>query len=159
MSWPGWEDYNPPTTRAAPKANAAKPVGRQDRGARQGAKRVIVTADRQVIEKALADAVGETGESFQSKREAVVWVTRLGEQDRGQIRNLRRQVRFALQGRRPDGLMEHVTSYIADFVYEEPKGDGWQTVVEDVKGHREDAYILKAKWFAVEYGIAIRETR
>lgn len=159
MAWQGWEDYLPPAP-AKPTAPAARPA-RRDRGARRGAKRVVVTPDRQVIEKALAVAAGVTGESFQSKREALVYVARLEQQDRGEIKGLTRQVRFALQGRRPDGLMEQVTSYIADFVFEEPNGDAWRTVVEDVKpkgGLREDSYLLKRKWFAVQYGIDIRET-
>lgn len=187
MPWQGWDDYQPPVPGAKPTGPVAPPpaqpspaaatpaparaAGRRggrafpmhgDRGTRRGARRVVVTEDRQVVELALAKASGAKGESFQSKREALVWVGRLGQQDRGEVRGLRRQVRFALQAKRPDGLLETVSVYIADFVFEEPiDGDRWRTVVEDVKpagGLREDTYKLKRKWFSVQYGIEIRET-
>lgn len=137
---------------------------RGDRGTRRGARRVIVTEDRQVVDHQLAKGTGTKGVFFQSRREALAWVARLEQQDRGQIRGLRRQVKFALQAKRPDGLLETVTSYTADFVFEEPTGieaHPWTTVVEDVKprgGLREDTYILKRKWFEVQYGQPIRET-
>ena len=102
----------------------------------------------------------------------------------GGIRNLRRQVRFPLQTRRPDGLLETVCTYVADFVYDEPvpvdaPGAGgfclgdthkWVEVVEDTKPggfkmkagkrvpFREEVYELKRKWFQAQYGKAIRET-
>lgn len=163
MSWPGWDDYVPPAAAPrqaapAPAAATGRPV-RGDRGTRRGAKRVLVTDDRQVVELALAKASRLTGESFQSKREALVWVGRLGQQDRGEIRGLRRQVRFALQAKRPDGLIETVTVYVCDFTYEERVGNWWRPVVEDVKGHLEDVYKLKKRWMLVQYGIEIRETR
>jgi hypothetical protein len=86
-------------------------------------------------------------------------------QDRGEIRNLRRQVSFALQCRNVVGLLETVTRYTADFTYQErvrtSSGPTWAAVVEDVKpkgGLREDSYLLKKKWFEAQYGMPIRET-
>lgn len=50
-------------------------------------------------------------------------------------------------------LIEQECSYIADFVYQQ----NGQTVVEDTKGFRTDAYIIKRKLMLSVYGIQIKE--
>lgn len=84
----------------------------------------------------------------------------------GEISHLRLQVRYVLipeqreldtlgprGGIRRGKLLEKECSYIADFVYEE----AGKTVVEDVKGFRTDAYIIKRKLMLERYGIRIKE--
>lgn len=84
----------------------------------------------------------------------------------GEIENLRRQVKYVLiptqrgpeetgprGGRHPGPLLEKECSYVADFVYEE----AGQTVVEDVKGIRTEAYKIKRKLMLYVHGIRIRE--
>ena len=88
----------------------------------------------------------------------------------GEIRNLRRQVKYILipaqrgpeeigprGGRRPGPLLERECSYVADFTYEE----NGETVVEDVKGYREgqayNVFVIKRKLMLERYGIRIRE--
>lgn len=84
----------------------------------------------------------------------------------GEISNLRLQVKYILipAQREPDTLgprggirrgklLENECSYIADFVYEE----NGTTIVEDTKGFRTDAYIIKRKLMLERYGIQIRE--
>ena len=70
------------------------------------------------------------------------------------IRNLREQVRYLLIPRQGT---ECGISYIADFVYEEDTGHGWETVVEDAKGVRTPEYIIKRKLMLFVHGIKIRE--
>lgn len=112
------------------------------------------------------------GETFDSRKEFRHWQElRLLEQA-GRIRGLRRQDKFVLipaqyeayeryskkTGKRlKDGrkLVEKECSYIADFVYSYPDGS---FVVEDTKGVRTDAYIIKRKLMLREYGIRILET-
>jgi hypothetical protein len=88
----------------------------------------------------------------------------------GKIHDLFRQVRFELipaqyecyprysekSGKRlTDGTrcVEKAVNYVADFVYWE----GDQMVVEDVKGVRTDAYILKRKLMLERHSVRIRE--
>ena len=108
------------------------------------------------------------GEVFDSKKEAYRWQElRLLEQA-GEITNLRRQVKYVLiptqkevavvaRANKPPKFTERVAerecSYVADFVYEE---DG-QTVVEDAKGVRTEAYNIKRKLMLYIHGIKIRE--
>lgn len=56
-------------------------------------------------------------------------------------------------GIRRGKLLENECSYVADFVYEENE----TTIVEDTKGFRTDAYIIKRKLMLERYGIQIRE--
>lgn len=89
----------------------------------------------------------------------------------GEIRDLRRQVRYELipAQREPDTIgprggvkkgkvIENAVFYVADFVYIDADG---QTVVEDVKGYRDGAaykyFVLKRKIFLQKFGIRIRE--
>lgn len=107
---------------------------------------------------------------FDSRKEFDRWLElRLLERG-GAIQNLRRQVKYDLlppiyetyerysekTGKRlKDGkrFIEHGVSYVADFVYEK---DG-ETVVEDTKGVRTEAYIIKRKLMLYFHGIRIKE--
>lgn len=106
------------------------------------------------------------GEVFDSKKEFRRWRELLLLQDQGQITDLQRQVKFVLlpaqreketvspRGRmRPGKVIEREAAYYADLVYKE----NGETVVEDTKGVRTDAYILKRKMLLYFYGIQIRE--
>lgn len=92
---------------------------------------------------------------FTSKREAKRWIELRQKMNAGLIRDLRRQVPFSLQARRPDGLMEHVSKYIADFVYFSLETQ--REHVEDSKGFRDAKYELKKKWFEIQFGRQIEE--
>lgn len=105
-------------------------------------------------------------ESFDSKKEYRRWIELKILEDAGVIRNLQRQVKYVLipaqrepetisqRGRKiPGKVIEREVSYYADFVYEM----GGEIVVEDTKGIRTDAYIIKRKLLLERYGIRIRE--
>lgn len=105
-------------------------------------------------------------ESFDSKKEYRRWVELKILEDAGVIRNLQRQVKYVLipaqrepetvgqRGRKiPGKVIEREVAYYADFVYEL---DG-ELVVEDTKGIRTDAYVIKRKLLLERFGIRIRE--
>lgn len=101
---------------------------------------------------------GKEGERFLYLREL---------EKRGEISNLRRQVRFELLPAAYKDVVKHLktkdkvvrmlflnpVSYVADFVYEK---DG-QTVVEDTKGYKTPEYIIKKKMMYALKGIEIQE--
>lgn len=105
-------------------------------------------------------------ESFDSKKEYYRFLELKILEDAGIIRNLQRQVKYVLipaqrepetisqRGRKiPGKIIEREVAYYADFAYEQ---DG-EIVVEDTKGIRTDAYIIKRKLMLERYGIRIRE--
>lgn len=70
----------------------------------------------------------------------------------GEIKNLQLQPRFTLQENfKYQGKTERKITYIADFMYEEKKG---QVVVEDVKSEitKTPLYRVKRKLFLKKYG-------
>jgi hypothetical protein len=95
------------------------------------------------------------GVRFDSKRESVRWCAlRLMERS-GDIKGLRRQVRYPLV---VDGTK--IGEYIADFEYEDTATRA--LVTEDVKSDATEKIALfqwKAKHFAVQYGREIRVTK
>ena len=97
------------------------------------------------------------GQVFDSKKEANRYKELLLLEKAGAIKDLRTQVKFSLIPAQRDEatgkVIERECSYKADFVYSE---DG-KTVVEDVKGFRTEAYIVKRKLMLWRYGIRIRE--
>ena len=96
------------------------------------------------------------GIKFHSMGEALRYEELFAAQKAGAIRNLQLQVPYALHA--IGGAV--VCKYIADFVYEELRGDGdWVPVTEDFKGAVTDVYKIKRKWMLAEYGIAIRESK
>lgn len=107
------------------------------------------------------------GMRFASKKEARRWAELYAMEQRGEISNLRTQVKFVLVptqrepdvigpkgGIMPGKVLEKEAAYIADFVYTE---NGVE-IVEDSKGFRTDVYRLKRKLMRYFYGISIRET-
>lgn len=95
-------------------------------------------------------------EKFSSKREAKRWIELQLLQRSGEIRDLRRQVKFALIGskdmiRTPTG---RVASYIADFVYFDCRTNA--EVIEDSKGLPTPEYKLKRAILAAQ-GVTIVE--
>ena len=103
-------------------------------------------------------------EAFDSKREARRYSELCLLEKTGQIKNLRRQVKYILLPSQRESVIkkgvlkqgkviEREVAYIADFVYEE----NGQTVVEDAKGFRNPTYILKRKMMLYFHNIRIRE--
>lgn len=110
------------------------------------------------------------GVTFDSRKEYLRWCELCLLEKAGQIADLQRQVKYELipaqyeeyerystkTGKRlKNGLrcVEKECSYIADFVYRQ---DG-QTVVEDTKGYKTEAYIIKRKLMLYIHGIRIHE--
>ncbi len=110
------------------------------------------------------------GVTFDSKKEYLRWCELRLLERAGQIADLQRQVKYELipaqyeeferystktGNRLKNGLrcVEKECSYIADFVYQQ---DG-KTVVEDTKGVKTEAYIIKRKLMLHIHGIKIRE--
>lgn len=78
-------------------------------------------------------------------------------QKAGKISNLREQVRYLLFPARRNsvGYLERAIHYTADFVYIDSEGN---TIVEDTKGVRTEAYILRRKLMLHIHDITIHET-
>lgn len=110
------------------------------------------------------------GVTFDSRKEYLRWCELCLLEKAGKIADLQRQVKYELipaqyeeyerysekTGKRlKNGLrcVEKECSYIADFVYRQ---DG-QTVVEDTKGYKTEAYIIKRKLMLHVHGIRIHE--
>lgn len=107
------------------------------------------------------------GLTFDSRKEYARWKELRLMERAGAIKDLRRQVKFVLipaqygqsttgprGGVKKGQLLERECAYIADFVYVK---DG-QTVVEDAKGFRTEAFKIKKKLMLDRYGIRILET-
>lgn len=103
-------------------------------------------------------------EVFDSRREARRYSELCLLEKTGQIKNLRRQVKYILIPSQKEIVMkkgvpkqgktiERECAYVADFVYEE----NGQTVVEDTKGYKTEAYKLKRKMMLYFHNIRIRE--
>lgn len=92
------------------------------------------------------------GQVFDSVKEMNRWCELKLLARAGKITDLRRQVRFELIPKQ-DG--ERACSYIADFVY---RDSGGNTVVEDCKGMKTEAYRIKKKLFQCRYDMKIKET-
>lgn len=75
----------------------------------------------------------------------------------GKIADLRLQVPFFLLPAQRDengNVVERAVKYIADFVY---TGEDGKTVVEDTKGMKTPAYVIKRKLMRWVHSIAIKE--
>lgn len=90
------------------------------------------------------------GIKFASKKEALRYKLLRDREQRGEIRDLRLQVRFPIV---INGIK--VCTYIADFEYVEVASG--ERVVADVKGWRTDLYKLKKKLMLWVNGISILE--
>ena len=108
------------------------------------------------------------GLKFDSKHEARRYQDLSIMQQAGEIKDLRRQVKYILipaqrepatvgarGGIKQGKLLERECAYIADFVY--TVTETGQTVVEDTKGMRTKDYIIKRKLMLFIYGIQIKE--
>jgi hypothetical protein len=93
------------------------------------------------------------GMVFDSKKEASRYPQLKLLESAGRIRNLRRQVKYEL---RVNGVL--VSTYKADYVYEELEKGQWLEVVEDVKGYPNDRWPMKKKLMLACHGVRIRET-
>lgn len=94
---------------------------------------------------------------FDSKREAKRYAELRILEEAGEISDIKRQIRYELIPRQTDDagrVIERACEYKADFVYKTKDG---QTVVEDTKGIRTTAYIIKRKLMLYRYGIRIHE--
>lgn len=103
-----------------------------------------------------ARKIKRCGQTFDSQKEYERWLVLRNMEKRGEIRDLRRQVKFELVPAYPaEGL--RALTYIADFVYTL----GGKTVIEDVKGYRKGAvyelFVAKKKMLYWRYGIPIKE--
>ncbi len=87
---------------------------------------------------------------FDSKREAHRYYELLLLEKAGEISDLKLQVPYELI---PKQKGERACIYKADFVYRQ----NGETIIEDVKGVRTDAYKIKRKLMLWRYGIRIRE--
>jgi hypothetical protein len=96
------------------------------------------------------------GETFDSRKEGERWLVLRNLEQRNEIRDLRRQVKYELVPAYPAIGLRALT-YTADFVYSQ----GGKTVVEDVKGYRKGAayelFKAKKKMLYWRYGIMIKE--
>lgn len=107
---------------------------------------------------------------FDSIREAQRYSKLKMLEDAGEISDLRTQVTYELIPKQTviekrisektgkelkprEKTLEHACTYIADFVYVK---DG-ETIVEDTKGFRTDAYKIKKKLMLYRHGIRIKE--
>lgn len=106
------------------------------------------------------------GQEFDSRKEYRRWLDLCLLEKAGAISDLQRQVVYILipaqrepdtvgprGGVRPGRTLEQAVTYTADFVYTK---DG-RTVVEDTKGYRTEAYIIKRKLMLYVHGIKIQE--
>lgn len=114
-----------------------------------------------------AKSVVIDGIKFPSGKEGARFLHLQELEKRGEISNLRRQVRFELLPAAYKDVVKHLktkdkvvrrlflnpVSYVADFVYEK---DG-QTVVEDTKGYKTPEYVIKKKMMYALKGIEIQE--
>lgn len=98
---------------------------------------------------------------FDSKKEAARFEELAVLLNTGEIKDLRLQVEFTLQGSytTPDGRRIRAIRYLADFTYYQKNGDGWEYVVEDVKSRatKTKVYQMKKKMMADRLGLTVTE--
>ena len=109
------------------------------------------------------------GETFDSKKEYQFYLSLLRRQELGEVKDVRRQVKFVLiptqreepilmkrTGKLKEGrVIERECSYIADFVYEDCKSGKIEVV--DTKGYKTKDYIIKRKLMLFLNGIRVKE--
>lgn len=114
------------------------------------------------------------GIEFDSTLEGYRYLYLKSAEKKGIIRNLRRQVEFEVipkqtktieqvgkQGQpiKPkEVLLEHNTTYLADFTFEWNNGESWIEVVEDTKGFVTPEYVIKRKLMRLQ-GHPIQEIK
>ena len=98
------------------------------------------------------------GETFDSRREARRWTELKLLEKAGEIKDLRRQVKFVLIPTQRDEsgkLIEKECSYLADFTYTDARTG--EEIVEDAKGYRTPEYVLKRKLMLWVHKIRVQE--
>lgn len=98
------------------------------------------------------------GEVFDSLKELRRYKELLALQGAGKIKDLDRQVKYALIPSQKDTngkTVERAVNYYADFVYTDTATN--KQIVEDVKGIRTAEYIIKRKLMLSVYNIRIIE--
>ena len=111
--------------------------------------------------------ISADGMIFDSKKEFKRWNELRLLEKTGQIRDLKRQVKFVLipaqrepdtrgpkGGIKPGRLLEREVSYVADYTYTDKDGI---MHVEDAKGFRTEVYRIKKKMMLWFHGIHIEE--
>jgi hypothetical protein len=93
------------------------------------------------------------GIKFHSKKEANRYDQLLLLEKNGEVRNIRRQVRYDF---RINGVL--IGWYVTDFVYEERTKAVWGEVVEDVKGYPGPTWPMKRKLMKAIHNITVRVT-
>ena len=93
------------------------------------------------------------GHTFASKRERDRFEELAIMEAAGEIVGLRLQPRYALV---VNGY--EICTYVADFAYHKPQHPTTHPVVEDVKGHRTQVYLMKRRLMKAIYGVEILET-
>ena len=103
-----------------------------------------------------AKKVTRCGQTFDSQAEYERWLVLYYMEKNGEIRDLRRQVKFELVPAYP-AIGLRALNYFADFVYSE----GGKTVIEDVKGCKTGAayelFNAKKKMLYFRYGLLVQE--
>lgn len=97
-------------------------------------------------------------QTFDSKKEFKRWLELTILQDKGIIKDLKRQVKYRLipsQKGENGKVIEREVNYIADFVYFDNEAN--REVVEDTKGFKTKDYIIKRKLMLYFYGVRINE--
>lgn len=89
------------------------------------------------------------GFKFDSKKERDCYMELRSQLDKGEIKNLQRQVKYPFVIN-----AVKIGTYIADFVYEDARGN---EIVEDAKGFRTREYIIKKKLMLALYNIEVKE--
>jgi hypothetical protein len=93
------------------------------------------------------------GQVFDSKREANRFDALKLLEANGEVRNIRRQVKYVMI---VNGV--RITTWKADFVYDELRKGTWTEVVEDSKGYPNDRWPMKKKLMKACHGITVRES-
>lgn len=148
------------TSRLAKEAVARLRAGKDKRGQKAFDLVAGVTAPKDApkantVGRYLNTKITDADGTFDSLTEHRRWQDLKLLQRAGKIRNLRRQVAYAI-----DVLGQPLCRYVADHVYEEPVAGVWALVVEDVKSPRTRKlhdYRLKNKLMRIVHGIEIRE--
>ena len=111
----------------------------------------------QGVSKYMAKKCQVDGIKFDSLKEARRYQELRLLERAGKITGLRLQVPFFLLPAQRDengNVVERAVKYIADFVY---TGEDGKTVVEDTKGMKTPAYVIKRKLMRWVHSIAIKE--
>jgi hypothetical protein len=130
-------------------------------GCGEGKAGASVTTMRQLVAKHAPDAPRRSkfgnrktmldGMMFDSAAEAKDWSELKLRERAGEIKNLRRQVTFKCEW---NGVL--VTTYRADFAFDEYRDGHWHPIVADTKGFETALFRLKSKIMLAAHNVEIR---